>query len=725
MSRIIYAFLLAATFLGTPLLLSAQTASASIATWKDNKKAAYTIIHDDYGDVTTPGIANYADTIAFNRGVKINFGVITSVCDATGWADARRMITHGHEVINHSHSHLCALNGATWCTNTYTDLATEQGLSTQLIEQNTNNRPRFFIHPFDVFNEDIHAYLRNLGYIGARAGTQDSFNMANFNDFFHLNFYVFQPNFTLAQLNRGITVAIAEGGYAIQELHGIGDASWGAVSIEDYRAHLNLVKDKMNSGDVWASSLGEVTTYKMQRAGYAPTATYDATAQKVTVNFTANTTINTAILKSPVTINVALTNLTFATLTVTQNGLPITDFKQTTTGIAVNAYPHQGALVITGFGGGCAPNCPPPPCVTDGNTLSDVWLNLRTTTFTMKDLLADTRYPNTPTRTDIMYNESGFQRGDLGNKYGERVRGFLIPKVTGKHVFTITGDDDTELWLSTNDKPATKRKIAGFTGYTRPSQYTKYAGQKSAPIDLVAGKSYYLEVLHVGFNGIDVFKIHWQTPTIPQITTITRDYLSSKSCAVAGAAVSQPSVIRDIFSFGGYVHGNKTILNWVNSTSVQPTDYFIVEKLLPSGAFKDIDHVNADMPVGETRYFTFTDEQPDNGENFYRIQLVAQNGTSRYSEIVKLALEVANWRLFPNPAFDYVELDLKSRENQSGRVEVYDAYGRIVLTQMIEKIPSAAYRLALDGSWTAGQYWVRVHVEGVRDLVAPVMITKD
>jgi hypothetical protein len=304
------------------------------------------------------------------------------------------------------------------------------------------------------------------------------------------------------------------------------------------------------------------------------------------------------------------------------------------------------------------------------------------------------------------------------------VRGFIVPKTTGNHIFTITGDDDTELWLSLDDNPATKRKIAGFKGYTTPTQYTKYAGQKSAPIALVAGQSYYLEVLHVGLGGVDVFKINWQTPTIPQITTITNDYLSSKTCSTT-IPTTQPSAIRDIFSFGGYVHGSKAVLNWVNSTSVQPTDYFVVEKLLPSGAFKDLDHVNADMPLGETRYFTFTDVQPDNGENFYRIKLVAQNGTSRYSEIIKLALDPTHWRLYPNPAFDYVELDLKSRENKSGRVEVYDAQGRLVLTKIIEKIPSAAYRLELDGQWMVGQYWVRVHVEGVHDLVAPVMITKD
>jgi PA14 domain/Polysaccharide deacetylase/Secretion system C-terminal sorting domain len=725
-----YASLWATTLFLMPVWVAAQVPTASFATWKDNKKAAYTIIHDDYGDVTTPGIAKYADTIAFNRGIRINFGAITSVTDALGWSDAQRLITHNHEIINHSHSHRCALGGASWCTDTYTDLDLELGTSTQLIEQNAGQRPRFFIHPFDVFNEDIHAYLKNIGYLGARAGTQATFNAPNFSDYFHLNFYVYAPGNTLAQLNQGLLAAIAAGGYGVQELHGVQDDSWGMVTLANYRSHLNLVKDKINTGEVWASTLGEVVTYRIQRGAYTPSATYNATLKKVTVNFAPITgqTVNTAVLKSPVTINVGLASLPYTgVLTVTQNGqvIPAADIKVTPAGLAVNAYPYKGALVISGnFGGSCAPNCPPEPCVVDGKTISDVFLSLNVQRFNMLDLTTDLRYPNRPTRSEVMTNVSGFQRGDLGTNYGERVRGYLIPKTTGAYTFTITGDDDTELWLSVSDNPAGKRKIAGFTGYTASNQFTKYPGQKSAPIVLTAGKSYYLEVLHVGFQGVDVFKIHWQTPTNPAITVIKNDVLSSKPCTPITIA-AEASAIRDIFAFGGYRQGNKAKLNWVNSAAVQTADYFVVEKLLPTGDFSTLDHVNADMNAGETRSFSFTDEKPAAGENYYRIKLVSQNGAARYSEIVPLAFDESNWRVYPNPAQDFVELDLKSRANQSGRVEVYDAFGRVVLTQTIDRISETPYRLNLEGVSNSGQHWVRVHVEGARDLVSPILIAKE
>jgi PA14 domain/Secretion system C-terminal sorting domain/Polysaccharide deacetylase len=728
-----YSLLLATTFLSTPLLLQAQTPvpTASFATWKDNKKAAYTIIHDDYGDVTTPGIVRYADTIAFNRGVRVNFGAITSVCDALDWTDAKRLITHGHEIINHSHNHLCAVQtpASTWCTNTYTDLATELGLSTQLIEQNTNMRPRFFIHPYDLASEPVHNYLRTLGYLGARAGDQAATNPANFSDYFKLNFFVYQPNFSLAQLNEGLLSAIATGGYSVQELHGIDDASWASVTLANYRSHLNLVKDKINSGDIWASTLGEVTSYKTQRTAYTPSAAYNATAKQVTVRFTTNQSVNTAVLKSPVTTNVGLSGLTYTTLTITQNGLPITDFKVTASGLAINAYPHQGSLVISGFNGGgstgCEPNCPPTPCVVDGITNSEVWLGLTARNKNLTDLTSSSRFPASPTRMEPMSNISGFQRGDLGDNYGERVRGYLTPKTTGNYTFTLTGEDDVELWLGVDNNPATKRKIAGFTGFTTGYQFTKYPGQKSAPIALVAGKSYYLEVLHIATGtGVDYFGVHWQTPTDNTIRLIKSEFLSSKPCGTTSTTPQQSST-RDIFAFDGFKRGNKAILNWVNNTAASSTDYFVVEKLLTAGSFKELDHINADMNAGETRYFTFTDENTVQGDNVYRVKLVNQNGQARYSELIKLSFDSNKWRIYPNPAQDYVELDLQSRENQAATIEIYDPYGRVVYSKMIDKIPAHPYRLELERDWNMGQYWVRVHTESFRDLVAPLLISKE
>lgn len=331
--------------------LFAQTPTTTFAPWKNNAKGAYSIIHDDFGSSTVPGIENYADTIAFNRGIKITFGAITSACDANDWNNARRMITHGHEVMNHSHNHYCAYDPG-WCeTQTWANYATELDQSTNLIQTNTSVYPRFFIWPYDLHTAGSKAHLRdNLNYYGARGGTQDqTLNVNQLNDvtipdFFSLNFSVFAPATNVTQLNGLVDMAIAQQKWGMRELHGVGDASWGSVSVVNYRAHLNYVRSKMLTNDIWMATATEVTTYKMQTQHFIPTTSYSSLNQEIKITWNTPA-IDLTDLRSNVTINVNLDGLTGYTY-IYQNNVRITQYTLTSGLLSFNAFPHQGEIKI-------------------------------------------------------------------------------------------------------------------------------------------------------------------------------------------------------------------------------------------------------------------------------------------------------------------------------------------------------------------------------------------
>jgi glucose/arabinose dehydrogenase len=99
-----------------------------------------------------------------------------------------------------------------------------------------------------------------------------------------------------------------------------------------------------------------------------------------------------------------------------------------------------------------------------------------------------------------------------GSDYGARIRGFIAAPTSGNYVFWISSDDKSELWLSTNEDPSNKMKIASVTGYTSVRQYTKYAAQQSALIPLTAGQRYYIEALHKEAAGGDHISVGWQLP---------------------------------------------------------------------------------------------------------------------------------------------------------------------------------------------------------------------
>ena len=100
-----------------------------------------------------------------------------------------------------------------------------------------------------------------------------------------------------------------------------------------------------------------------------------------------------------------------------------------------------------------------------------------------------------------------------GDNYGERYRGFLCPPYTGFYTFYVASDDASELWLSTDDKVANRKRIAYLNGSVQLRNWYKNASQKSAPIYLEAGKQYYIEGLHKEGGGGDNFAVAFTTPS--------------------------------------------------------------------------------------------------------------------------------------------------------------------------------------------------------------------
>ncbi|MEO0042379.1 MAG: hypothetical protein RL329_1827 [Bacteroidota bacterium] len=712
-------FLLACT---TTCLL-AQAPTASFATWKDNRKAAYSIIHDDFGDVTTAGIGDYGDTIAHNRGIKLVFGAITSTCEASDWAIARRMIGHGHEVINHSHNHRCAV-AQDWCTDVYgaADYGVELDTSTAQIQRGTGQRPRFFINPYDLSTPGIIAHLKTLGYLGTRSGTQEALNTKNFTDFFHLNYHVFNETGTLAQLNQAVTDAITTQGYAIRELHGIQDVSWGVVSLADYRAHLNFVHQQMLAHKIWSGTLSEVVTYKMQRDAFNPTLNVNPISNVIRVDFTQTKKLDESVLKTPVTINVKLNGWKYkGPITIFQNGVLIRDFTISNDTIAINAYPHKGTILINALFAVC-PSCTPFSCAPNGKLNAQLWTNLTLRNSNLRDLTTDPRFPKLPTRTDTLVLPN-FSQGDLGNKYGERIRGYIMPPITGFYVFTVTGSNDVELYLSNNSQTGGKVKIAGFTGTTMPNQYTKYTGQNSKPILLQAGAQYYVEALHVGLLGAsNSFRVHWTLPGSPFRTTVDNDFFSSDDCNPLTILRANSEKREDIFVFQGFKYDGKSVLNWV-STGGEANDYFSIEKLDKTGVFKPLDVANAAAQQGEVRRFEYVDAKPEIGDNYYRVRLIKQNGLEKSSEITKLNFEDPHdLYLYPNPARQYISLNLKAWEDRSATVYIYNAFGMVLQQMDLQNISDKPYLINFDEHWGQGQYFIRVATLGRKDVVKPFIL---
>lgn len=125
---------------------------------------------------------------------------------------------------------------------------------------------------------------------------------------------------------------------------------------------------------------------------------------------------------------------------------------------------------------------------------------------------------------------------NVGTNYGARVRGFICPPASGDYIFWISSNDHSELWLSTDDDPANKMRIAWITGATNPAQWNKFESQRSAPVPLIQGKRYYVEALHKQGVGTDHLAVGWQLPDGTLQRPIAGSHLSPFGQSTASAS---------------------------------------------------------------------------------------------------------------------------------------------------------------------------------------------
>lgn len=149
-----------------------------------------------------------------------------------------------------------------------------------------------------------------------------------------------------------------------------------------------------------------------------------------------------------------------------------------------------------------------------GSLLNETWLNLPGNKIADSVALVTHRIPN-DVRLILTSQAPWFRSGGNhmpGTDYFQRTRGYLIPSTSGNHIFSIAGDDECELWLSTNADPANKIRIGHVANNTSFQNYTANTAQTSAAIPLIADQRYYLEILHKQGGGEGHCSVAWIPP---------------------------------------------------------------------------------------------------------------------------------------------------------------------------------------------------------------------
>ncbi len=154
---------------------------------------------------------------------------------------------------------------------------------------------------------------------------------------------------------------------------------------------------------------------------------------------------------------------------------------------------------------------PSTPASGTGAILREWWNNIPGSDVT--DMLQDVNYPDNPSGRQLITKLDGPL--NWGDNCGSRFLGYLNPVTSGSYTFWIASDNGY-LLLSTDDNPANLSLIAYTLDPTGWQVWDTYSSQQSSPISLVAGRKYYIEVLHKEDTGNDDISVAWEGPVISQ-----------------------------------------------------------------------------------------------------------------------------------------------------------------------------------------------------------------
>ena len=167
---------------------------------------------------------------------------------------------------------------------------------------------------------------------------------------------------------------------------------------------------------------------------------------------------------------------------------------------------------------------------------------------------------------------------NIGDNYGQRLRGYVIAPLSGEYRFILSGDNQCALWLGESADKFSKRKLIDFREWTSPRELGAYRSQQSDPVMLTAGQRYFIEVLHKESGGDDNLAVSWSYAGGSGLVNWALDSsaIASQSATAWGGAASRAidGNTNRVYNHGSISHTDGSPGNWwqVDLGSERPID---------------------------------------------------------------------------------------------------------------------------------------------------------
>ena len=173
-----------------------------------------------------------------------------------------------------------------------------------------------------------------------------------------------------------------------------------------------------------------------------------------------------------------------------------------------------------------------------------------------------------------------------------------------------------------------------------------------------------------------------------------------------GELVPASSLPIKLISFNATRQNNQTQLTFSTATE-ENNSFFAIERSGNGTDFRTIGKVNGAGTTTSIQNYTFTDETPLSGINYYRLKQVDFDGQFSYSPVATVVFDnKAGIRLAPSPVQDQLRVELDEMFQGDAQWQLYDFAGRLVQTGVLSA-ENMVFNVEV-GSLTPGNYVIRV-----------------
>jgi Secretion system C-terminal sorting domain len=153
---------------------------------------------------------------------------------------------------------------------------------------------------------------------------------------------------------------------------------------------------------------------------------------------------------------------------------------------------------------------------------------------------------------------------------------------------------------------------------------------------------------------------------------------------VTVVAHTDTSTVRLLEFTGSNVNNQYSQLNWTTG-SENDFDHFEIEHSVSNTNFSKIGIVNGSGDSQFEQFYAFADNGPAEGTNYYRLKMVAKNGSFTYSNVVTINFSLAVIEIYPNPATNviYLKNNVNFTNNEQLDVVLVDPLGQRIFTTSV------------------------------------------